>query len=113
MEIAIPAVTPASVASAAIVTVAVEGITLAGSIREVLLPDMRPGPIIPSNISSRAVLMGTFLRALAADDAMSTTKGVVTLNRARAHASPGSVRSGRRSQKITDEKADEKHPDKS
>ena len=59
-EIAIPAVTPAPVASAAIVTavaaittavgatVEVEGITLGGSIREVLPLDMRPGPIIPS-----------------------------------------------------------------
>jgi hypothetical protein len=32
---------------------AVEGITLAGSIREVLLLDMRPAPIIPSNVSLR------------------------------------------------------------
>jgi hypothetical protein len=72
MEIAIPAVTPAPVASAGIVTavaiitvaamvtvaaaiitaVAVEGIMLGGFIREVLSLDMRPGPIIPSNISS-------------------------------------------------------------
>jgi hypothetical protein len=74
--IVIPAVTPAPVASAAIVTVAaaivtaadiitgvttvaaiimaaVEGITLAGSIQEVSSLDMRPGPIIPSNILSR------------------------------------------------------------
>jgi hypothetical protein len=32
---------------------AVEGITLGASIREVLSLDMRPGPIIPSNISPR------------------------------------------------------------
>jgi hypothetical protein len=73
----IPEVTPAPVASAAIVTAvaaiimavaivmgaapmvgaiitaAVEGITLAGSIREVSSLDIRQGPIIPNNISSR------------------------------------------------------------
>jgi hypothetical protein len=83
--IRIPAVTPAPVASAAIgtvaagivmaadiitgvttvaaiTTVAVEGITLGGSIREVLSLDMRPGPIVPSNISSRAVWDGVQAR---------------------------------------------------
>ena len=43
----------AIVMAAAITTVAVEGITLGGSIREVSSLDMRPGPIIPSNISLR------------------------------------------------------------
>jgi hypothetical protein len=38
---------------AAIIMAAVEGITLAGSIQEVLSLDMRRGPIIPSNISLR------------------------------------------------------------
>ena len=80
-EIAIPAVTPAPVATAAIVTVAaiitvavaiitavaptgaiimvaVQVIMLGDSIREVLSLDMRPGPIIPSNVSSCASLLG-------------------------------------------------------
>jgi hypothetical protein len=69
--IRIPAVTPAPVAAivtavvaiitavpivtavVAIITAAVERITLGGSIREVSSLDMRPGPIIPRNISSR------------------------------------------------------------
>src|SRR3979411_1994252 len=69
--IRIPAVTPAPVASAAIGTVGADiitgvttvaaittgaggGMSRGGSIREVLSLDMRPGPIVPSNISSRA-----------------------------------------------------------
>jgi hypothetical protein len=50
---AVAIITGAAPTAVAIITVAVERITLAGSIREVSSLDMRPGPIIPSNISSR------------------------------------------------------------
>jgi hypothetical protein len=59
---AVAIITGAAPTAVAIITAAVERITLAGSIREVSSPDMRPGPIIPSNISSWAGLLETSLR---------------------------------------------------